>query len=166
MLYNPTAQTQEDPMRSRRRFTGDQGGVGMAGPEITLSRLLPLLMGVAGPNFSGVPSGVDFSALSQQVRAGAPAPDFRNIIGGPNVAPGSPNGLSGNQTTSPSPWYGSSPAGPTVGDTGGMPGGSGGPHVGDPMGHNPQGPLGSRPGRDGRMPGNPLGPTFSKPYRT
>lgn len=97
-------------------------GSGAANPGITLSRLLPMLLGLRFPNMAGN------------------ATDSRNRIGGPNVAPGALQGEAVNQPgggASPMPMAGGVEAG-WLGETPGQgapPPGAGigrGPGVGSP----------------------------------
>ena len=81
----------------RRRNAGPAGrpggGGGIGGAGMSLSRLLPYLLGLQFPNQVG-PQGPQGLGLGV---------DNRNAIGGPNAAPGNPQGFSNKQPGPPGP---------------------------------------------------------------
>lgn len=152
MLYNPTAGMNADSPARRRRFSpAGQSGVGMAGAEMTLGRLLPYILGAPYPNLAGFDSGMDYSGVSNALRGGAPLSgpantvlgDGRVPVAGPNVAPAAQSGVAVTD-----PLFGPGGGKPTSGGT-----------------TQPVKSIGNYFSTDGRMPGNPAGNTYSKPMR-
>lgn len=80
----------EDPRRRMSKMGQGQGGGGIAGPEATLGRLLPFLLGIQQQNLTGFNSQVQGGGMAQ------PALDSAMPIGGVNAAPGAPDGRSIN----------------------------------------------------------------------
>jgi len=87
MTYDPrfNAPGIEDPRRRLPKHAQGVGGGGIAGPEATLGRLLPFLLGIQQQNLTG---------FNSQAQAGLAQPSFDSAapIGGLNAAPGAPNG--------------------------------------------------------------------------
>jgi len=90
MAYDPrfNAPGIEDPRR--RMNQQGQGGGGIAGPEATLGRLLPFLLGIQQQNIAGFNSQGVGGGMTQ------PAMNTAFPIGGQNIAPGNPQGQSIN----------------------------------------------------------------------
>jgi len=90
MAYDPrfNAPGIEDPRR--RMNQQGQGGGGIAGPEATLGRLLPFLLGIQQQNIAGFNSQGVGGGMTQ------PAMNTAFPIGGQNIAPGNPRGESIN----------------------------------------------------------------------
>lgn len=80
----------EDPRRRMSKMGQGQGGGGIAGPEATLGRLLPFLLGIQQQNLTGFNSQMQGGGMAQ------PAFNSAMPIGGVNAAPGATDGRSIN----------------------------------------------------------------------